>query len=71
MRSLLRVRNCPNSGSHLIPIAQHDNVIPFDLRHHHYLRCSPNEEGLRCLRQGPSTRLRSLTDDDAPKFWMS
>lgn len=58
-------------GKHVIPIAQHDSDVPFDLRHHRYLRYLSNDEGLSRLRQGLSTRLRTLTDKDLSDFSVS
>lgn len=48
-------------GKHVIPIAQHETDIPFDLRHHRYLRYLNNSEGLELLRKGLSERLATLS----------
>jgi len=50
-------------GKHVIPIAQHDNDVPFDLRHHRYLSYHPIPEGLELLRDGLAKRLRTLSGD--------
>jgi hypothetical protein len=48
-------------GREVIPLAQHDTDIPFDLRHHRYVRYLPNEEGLVGLRAAIRKRLVSLS----------
>ena len=55
-------------GKHVVPIAQHDSDVPFDLRHHRYLRYLNNEEGLANLTSGLSSRLATLTGAAAPSF---
>ncbi len=47
-------------GKPVIPIAQHDSDVPFDLRHHRYLRYLPNAEGLQDLTRNVASRLRTL-----------
>jgi hypothetical protein len=49
-------------GKHVVPIAQHENDVPFDLRHHRYLRYLPNEEGLQVLTERLADRLSTLTN---------
>jgi AbiJ N-terminal domain 5 len=48
-------------GKHVIPLAQHESDVPFDLRHHRYLPYQPNGEGLAALRDELSKRLRTLS----------
>lgn len=48
-------------GKHVVPIAQHENDVPFDLRHHRYLRYLSNEEGLAALSDRLADRLGTLT----------
>ena len=48
-------------GKHVIPIAQHDSDVPFDLRHHRYLRYLNNAEGLDILMNGLDGRLATLS----------
>ena len=45
-------------GRLLIPLAQHDSDIPFDLRHHRYLMYLPNEQGLEELKGRLSDKFR-------------
>lgn len=47
-------------GKHVVPIAQHQTDIPFDLRHHRFLIYHPNAEGLTKLTQSLSERLGTL-----------
>ncbi len=47
-------------GKAVIPIAQHDSDVPFDLRHHRYLPYLNNAEGLSELTAGLSSRLKTL-----------
>lgn len=51
-------------GKHVIPIAQHDNDVPFDLRHHRYLHYLPNAEGLARLSDGLKNRMRTLSGNE-------
>ncbi|MEM7689759.1 MAG: hypothetical protein AAF291_12125 [Pseudomonadota bacterium] len=48
-------------GKHVVPIAQHEGDVPFDLRHHRYLKYLPNEEGLEQLSERLSDRLATLS----------
>ena len=48
-------------GKHVIPITQSADDIPFDLRHHRYLKYLPNKEGRAALRVELAKRLRTLT----------
>lgn len=52
-------------GKHVVPIAQHESDIPFDLRHHRYLSYLKNEEGLGALTKGLADRFLTL---DAPEM---
>lgn len=47
-------------GRPVIPIVQNPEDIPFDLRHHRYIKYHPNDEGLAELERDVSGRLRSL-----------
>jgi len=47
-------------GKHVIPITQSDGDIPFDLRHHRYLKYLPNKEGRSVLRTELTKRLNTL-----------
>ena len=44
-------------GRPLIPIVQHKNDIPFDLRHHRYVEYLSNSEGLKVLKDRLSVKL--------------
>lgn len=48
-------------GKHVIPIAQHQSDIPFDLQHHRYLRYLNNAEGLLQLGTGLASRFGTLS----------
>jgi hypothetical protein len=48
-------------GKHVIPIAQHQSDIPFDLQHHRHLRYLNNVEGLTQLSSGLASRFATLT----------
>lgn len=48
-------------GKHVIPITQSTEDIPFDLRHHRFLKYLPNGEGLLSLVTGLESRLRQLS----------
>ena len=47
-------------GKHVIPITQSENDVPFDLKHHRYLKYLNNNEGLENLTTGLKTRLQTL-----------
>jgi hypothetical protein len=47
-------------GKHVIPITQSADDIPFDLRHHRFLKYLPNTEGRKVLRAELAKRLRTL-----------
>lgn len=47
-------------GKHVVPIAQHESDVPFDLRHHRYLRYLNNAEGLKEFTSSLSGRFRTL-----------
>jgi hypothetical protein len=47
-------------GKPVIPITQHDNDVPFDLRHHRYLHYLNNGEGLQNLTQKLASRLKTI-----------
>ena len=47
-------------GKHVIPITQNPDHIPFDLRHHRYLRYLNNCEGLDRLRHDIGSRIAQL-----------
>ena len=49
-------------GKSVVPIAQNDHDVPFDLRHHRYIRYLNNGEGLTSLSQALLPRLRTLRD---------
>ena len=48
-------------GKHVIPITQSPDDIPFDLKHHRFLRYLNNKEGREALRTGLAKRLKTLT----------
>lgn len=58
-------------GKHVVPIAQHESDIPFDLRHHRYLSYLKNEEGLRALTKGLADRFWTLDGPEAQNFFAS
>jgi hypothetical protein len=47
-------------GRPVVPITRTDEDVPFDLRHHRYLRYVPNDEGLRGMQVALANRLRTL-----------
>jgi hypothetical protein len=47
-------------GKPVIPITQNDNDVPFDLRHHRYLRYLNNNEGLKELEAKLKDRIKIL-----------
>lgn len=47
-------------GKTVVPIVQDENDIPFDLRHHRYLKYSPTTEGRKSLGPQLEARLREL-----------
>ena len=49
-------------GKEVIPIAQTDGDIPFDLHHHRVLLYHNNNEGRGELKEGLSTRLQTLKE---------
>jgi hypothetical protein len=47
-------------GRSVIPIAQHESDVPFDLRHHRFILYLNNNEGLKALTRKVLGRLRTL-----------
>jgi hypothetical protein len=47
-------------GKHVVPITQSQDDVPFDLRHHRYLRYLPNNEGFEKLAEELASRLKTL-----------
>lgn len=47
-------------GKLVVPIAQSETDVPFDLRHHRYLKYHPNTEGLGDLATKLESRLKTL-----------
>lgn len=47
-------------GKHVVPIAQSDHDIPFDLRHHRYAKYLNNTEGLNKLKSDLESRFTTL-----------
>ena len=47
-------------GRPVIPIAQHESDVPFDLRHHRFISYHNNSEGLELLADKICRRLRTL-----------
>jgi hypothetical protein len=47
-------------GKHVIPIAQSDYDIPFDLRHHRFIKYLNNTEGLKELESKLASRFSTL-----------
>lgn len=45
-------------GKHVIPITQNAEDIPFDLRHHRYIRYLNNDEGRGVSKREVASRLR-------------
>lgn len=48
-------------GKHVVPITQHADDIPFDLRHHRYCQYLNNAEGLDQLTRTLTDRFRTLS----------
>lgn len=48
-------------GKPVVPITQNEEDVPFDLRHHRYVRYLNNGEGLQDLVQKLASRLRTLS----------
>ena len=55
-------------GKHVVPIAQHDSDVPFDLRHHRYFQYLNNAEGLDQLKRALSKRFDTLTEKVPQRF---
>ena len=55
-------------GKAVVPIAQHQTDVPFDVQHHRYLGYHPNAEGLISLQTKLEARLKTLSG--APTFKM-
>jgi hypothetical protein len=49
-------------GREVVLITQSDDDVPFDLRHHRYIKYLPNGEGLTALESALLPRLRTLMD---------
>jgi len=47
-------------GREVVLITQSDSDVPFDLRHHRYIRYLNNSEGLAALKRGLMGRLQTL-----------
>lgn len=47
-------------GRQVIPISQSLDDLPFDLRHHHFLKYLPNEQGLKSMQLALTERLKTL-----------
>lgn len=47
-------------GKHVVPIAQHQSDVPFDLQHHRYLQYHSNVEGLTRMQGELQKRLSTL-----------
>lgn len=47
-------------GRHVIPIVQHQDDVPFDLRHHRYIQYLNNKEGVEKLAVDITPRLETL-----------
>lgn len=56
-------------GKHVVPITQNAEDIPFDLRHHRYVRYLNNGEGHETLRQKLIERFRTLAERKARANW--
>lgn len=57
-------------GRHVVPIAQSEEDIPFDLRHHRFLKYLNNEEGRSKLTADLAKRLRTLVAKPSPSTWL-
>jgi hypothetical protein len=49
-------------GKHVVPLAQHVNDIPFDLKHHRALIYHNNAEGIATMQQGLWDRIKTLSE---------
>lgn len=47
-------------GRDVIPITQHEDDVPFDLRHHRFLKYLPNNEGLASLGERLEKRIKTI-----------
>ena len=47
-------------GEHVVPITQHLSDVPFDMQHHRALRYLCNNEGLKSLEGGLTTKLKQF-----------
>ena len=47
-------------GRPVVPISQSADDVPFDLRHHRFLKYHPNGEGLAALEAKLTVRLKDL-----------
>jgi hypothetical protein len=48
-------------GRQVVPISQSLDDLPFDLRHHHFLKYLPNEQGLKSMQSTLTERLKTLS----------
>ncbi len=53
-------------GRPVVPISQSVDDVPFDLRHHRFLKYLPNGEGLAALESTLAERLKTLSAQNAP-----
>jgi len=56
-------------GKHVVPITQSADDVPFDLRHHRYIKYLNNREGLEVLEQELSKRIETLASKRKALPW--
>lgn len=56
-------------GKHVVPIAQSENDVPFDLQHHRYIKYLDNSEGMVDLQSALESRFNTLSKKRNPT-WM-
>ena len=57
-------------GRHVVPITQFEGDVPFDLRHHRFLKYLNNDEGLAKLTSDLAKRLSTLATKPPPATWL-
>ena len=57
-------------GRHVVPITQSEGDVPFDLRHHRFLKYLNNDEGRAKLTGELAERLSTLAIKPPPSTWL-
>ena len=57
-------------GRHVVPVTQSEDDVPFDLRHHRFLKYLNNDEGRAKLTDELAKRLSTLVKKPPPSTWL-